>query len=108
MVEKITKTEEEWRAQLTEEEFYVTRQHGTERAFTGEYDQCKDPGTYVCRCCGHPLFDSDHKMLWYKMSVGSGGLLAQCFECMRVCPIATQAPLADPIRRFEAALDEDG
>lgn len=61
MVEKITKTEEEWRAQLTEEEFYVTRQHGTERAFTGEYDQCKDPGTYVCRCCGHPLFDSDHK-----------------------------------------------
>ena len=61
MVEKITKTEEEWRVQLTEEEFYVTRQHGTERAFTGEYDQCKDPGTYVCRCCGHPLFDSDHK-----------------------------------------------
>tara|TARA_Y100001934_G_C12233369_1_gene716495 strand:- start:662 stop:1063 length:402 start_codon:yes stop_codon:yes gene_type:complete len=61
MVEKITKTEEEWRAQLTEEEFYVTRQHGTERAFTGEYDQCKDPGTYVCRCCGHPLFVSDHK-----------------------------------------------
>lgn len=61
MVEKITKTEEEWRAQLTEEEFYVTRQHGTERAFTGEYDQCKDPGTYVCRCCGHSLFDSDHK-----------------------------------------------
>ena len=61
MVEKITKTEEEWRAQLTEEEFYVTRQHGTERAFTGEYDQCKDPGVYTCRCCGHPLFDSDHK-----------------------------------------------
>ena len=44
MVEKITKTEEEWREQLTEEEFHVTRQHGTERAFTGEYDQCKDPG----------------------------------------------------------------
>jgi hypothetical protein len=54
------------------------------------------------------LFDSDHKMLWYKMSVGSGGLLAQCFECMRVCPIATQAPLADPVRRFEAAQEMDG
>lgn len=55
------------------------------------------------------LFDSDNKMLWYKMSVGSGGLLAQCFECMRVCPIATQAPLSDPIRRRAAALsDEDG
>ena len=45
------------------------------------------------------LFDPDNKMLWYKMSVGSGGLLAQCFECMRVCPIATKSPEADPIRR---------
>jgi hypothetical protein len=51
----------------------------------------------------HALFDPDNKILWYKMSVGSGGLLAQCFECMRACPIATQAPLSDPIRRFEAA-----
>ena len=48
------------------------------------------------------LFDPDHKMLWYKMSVGSGGLLAQCFECMRVCPIATGAERADPIRRAKA------
>ncbi len=48
------------------------------------------------------LFGPDNKMLWYKMSVGSGGLLAQCFECMRVCPIATQAPLSDPIRRRRA------
>jgi epoxyqueuosine reductase QueG len=48
------------------------------------------------------LFDPDNKMLWYKMSVGSGGLLAQCFECMRVCPIATQSPMADPIRRAKA------
>lgn len=45
------------------------------------------------------LFGPENKMLWYKMSVGSGGLLAQCFECMRVCPIATKAPLADPILR---------
>ena len=50
------------------------------------------------------LFDPDNKMLWYKMSVGSGGLLAQCFECMRVCPIATQAPQADPIRRRDLEL----
>ena len=53
------------------------------------------------------LFDPDNKMLWYKMSVGSGGLLAQCFECMRACPIATKAPLADPIRRSEAAAAAD-
>ena len=49
------------------------------------------------------LLDPDNKMYWYKMSVGSGGLLAQCFECMRVCPIATQASLSDPIRRAEVA-----
>ena len=61
MVDKITKTEEEWRSQLTDEQYYVTRQHGTERAFTGEYDGCKDDGTYRCVCCGHPLFDSEHK-----------------------------------------------
>ena len=54
------------------------------------------------------LLDPDKMMLWYKMSVGSGGLLAQCFECMRVCPIATQAPLADPVRRHDADLAKAG
>ena len=49
------------------------------------------------------LFDPDNKMLWYKVSAGSGGWFAQCFECMRACPIATKAPMADPIRRFETA-----
>jgi len=48
------------------------------------------------------LFGGSNKALWYKMSVGSGGLLAQCFECMRVCPIATQAELSDPLRRAKA------
>lgn len=50
----------------------------------------------------HALFDPKSSILWYKMSVGSGGLLGQCFECMRACPIATRAPLADPIRRGAA------
>ena len=54
------------------------------------------------------LADPDNALLWYKMSVGSGGLLAQCFECMRVCPIATRAPLADPIRRSTAAAAKEG
>lgn len=57
------------------------------------------------------LFDAENKILWYKLSVGSGGLLGQCFECMRVCPIANQSPQADPIRRYEhrmeAAAGED-
>jgi peptide-methionine (R)-S-oxide reductase len=61
MAEKIKKSEDDWRAQLTDEQFHVTRRHGTERAFTGKYNDCKDPGTYHCICCGHPLFDADHK-----------------------------------------------
>ena len=61
MAEKIKKTDEEWQAQLSEEQFYVARQHGTERPFTGEYSDCKDDGVYNCICCGHPLFNSDHK-----------------------------------------------
>lgn len=61
MVEKIEKSEDEWRAQLTPEQYAVTRQHDTERPFTGEYDGCKDTGTYACICCGNPLFSSDAK-----------------------------------------------
>ncbi len=61
MVEKIVKTDEEWRAELSPESYEVTRHHGTERPFTGEYDGCKDAGTYVCICCGHPLFSSEAK-----------------------------------------------
>ena len=49
------------------------------------------------------LFDPDKKILWYKVSAGSGAWFAQCFECMRACPIATRAPLSDPILRTEAA-----
>ena len=48
---------------------------------------------------GERLLDPDRKMLWYKISAGSGAWFAQCFECMRVCPIATRAPQADPILR---------
>ena len=61
MVEKIVKADEEWRAELSPESFEVARHHGTERPFTGEYDGCKDTGTYVCICCGHPLLGSEAK-----------------------------------------------
>ena len=61
MVEKIVKTDEVWRAQLSSESYEVARRHGTERPFTGEYNDCKDTGTYVCVCCGHPLFSSETK-----------------------------------------------
>lgn len=61
MSDKIVKTEAEWRAQLSPEEYRVTRQKGTERPFTGQYNDCKTAGTYVCVCCGQPLFESRTK-----------------------------------------------
>ncbi|MFP6622318.1 MAG: peptide-methionine (R)-S-oxide reductase MsrB [Myxococcota bacterium] len=61
MSDKVTKTEEEWRAQLSPEQFNVTRQAGTESAFSGKYWYSKAPGTYACVCCGAELFDSASK-----------------------------------------------
>lgn len=61
MTEKVMKTEAEWREELTPQEYAVLRQHGTERAFTGEYVHTKLDGTYQCRACGQDLFASGTK-----------------------------------------------
>jgi peptide-methionine (R)-S-oxide reductase len=61
MPRKIERTDEDWRKTLTPEQYEVTRQKGTERAFTGQYWNCHDPGTYRCAACGEPLFASDDK-----------------------------------------------
>jgi peptide-methionine (R)-S-oxide reductase len=61
MTYKVTKSEEEWQAQLTSQQYAVCRQKGTERAFTGEYYDCHDEGTYKCVCCGADLFSSETK-----------------------------------------------
>jgi len=58
---KVEKTDEEWRKILTDEQYEVTRRKGTERAFSGEYWNSKEPGVYRCVCCGQPLFDSNAK-----------------------------------------------
>jgi peptide-methionine (R)-S-oxide reductase len=58
---KVTKTDEQWQAELDDMQYKVCRQKGTEQAFTGEYWDCKEEGLYVCACCGNKLFDSVNK-----------------------------------------------
>ena len=61
MAEKVQKSEQEWRAELTPEQYRVLREHGTERAFTGAYHDSKEPGVYRCAACGAELFRSETK-----------------------------------------------
>ena len=63
MSDKIEKSEAAWRQQLTDEQYHVTRQKGTERPFTGKYHDSKQAGTYTCVCCGQSLFASDAKFV---------------------------------------------
>ena len=60
-VNRIEKTESQWKAQLTDQQYHVTRQKGTEPAFTGEYWDMKAEGIYECICCGQPLYSSETK-----------------------------------------------
>lgn len=55
------KSDQDWKKQLTPEQYHVTREKGTERAFTGQFWDLHDKGTFRCVCCGNPLFDSDTK-----------------------------------------------
>jgi peptide-methionine (R)-S-oxide reductase len=61
MTEKVQKTDEEWRKLLSANQYYVTRQKGTEPPFTGEYESTETPGAYKCVCCGQTLFRSETK-----------------------------------------------
>jgi peptide-methionine (R)-S-oxide reductase len=60
-MEKVNKTDQEWREQLTEQQYSILRRAGTERPFTGEYVDTDDDGTYVCAACGNKLFSSETK-----------------------------------------------
>jgi peptide-methionine (R)-S-oxide reductase len=61
MIEKFQLSDQEWQRRLSPEEYRVLRQHGTERPWSGCFVGTKEPGTYVCAACGHPLFKSGHK-----------------------------------------------
>ena len=61
MTTKVVKSDDEWKKQLTPEQYKITRKKGTERAFTGPHWNSKEKGTYKCVCCGQELFSSDHK-----------------------------------------------
>jgi peptide-methionine (R)-S-oxide reductase len=78
MNDKTKKSEEEWKKQLSPEQYRVTRKKATERPFTGEYHDCKKDGMYVCICCGTPLFHSDHKFDSGTGMVRTEVLCSQC------------------------------
>lgn len=61
MATRVVKSDQEWKQELTPEQYRVARKKGTERPFTGEYHDSKEAGTYRCVCCGNPLFRSDTK-----------------------------------------------
>ena len=61
MSEKVVKSDEQWRSELTPEQYRITRKKGTERAFSGQYWKTKDKGVYQCVACGQPLFSSEAK-----------------------------------------------
>jgi len=61
MSDKIKKSDSEWKSKLTDEQYHVTRQKGTEPPFSGEFADTETEGTYICVCCGQPLFSSDAK-----------------------------------------------
>ncbi len=95
MTDKMSKTEDAWRAQLTPEQFNVARQAGTERAFSGKYWDCKDTGTYVCICCGAELFHSDAKY-------DSGTGWPSFFQPISEDAVATEVDDSLGVRRIEA------
>jgi peptide-methionine (R)-S-oxide reductase len=91
---KVKKTDDEWRAELTADQFQVTRQAGTEQAFTGKYWDCKDPGIYLCVCCGSELFQSDTKY-------DSGTGWPSFFQAVSPDAVATESDDSLGARRVE-------
>jgi peptide-methionine (R)-S-oxide reductase len=93
-MEKVVKSEKEWREQLTPEQFEITRKKGTERAFTGEYHDSHEEGVFRCVCCGNELFSSDAKF-------DSGTGWPSFYEPMEAENVATEPDNSFMMRRTE-------
>ncbi len=91
----VTKSEEDWRAQLSPDEYRIARQKGTEPAFTGRFWDKKDPGTYTCVGCGEPLFRSDTKY-------DSGSGWPSFWEAIDPDKVLLETDLSHGMRRVEA------
>lgn len=94
MTDKIEKSEEEWRKQLTPDQFNVCRQKGTEPPFTGEHWETKTPGVYHCVCCDAPLFHSDTKF-------NSGTGWPSYFKAIEKGAVATEEDVTHGMKRVE-------
>ncbi|MCL4782143.1 MAG: peptide-methionine (R)-S-oxide reductase MsrB [Bryobacterales bacterium] len=94
-MEKVVKTDAEWRKILTPSQYEIARHGATERAFTGEFNECKEEGTYTCVCCGMPLFDSGTK---YE----SGSGWPSYFQPVAQENVAERVDLSHGMRRVEA------
>jgi peptide-methionine (R)-S-oxide reductase len=93
-MQKVSKSEQEWREQLTPEQFDVTREKGTERAFTGEYHDNHETGVFRCVCCGNELFSSEAKF-------DSGTGWPSFYEPMDEQNVATETDNSLMMRRTE-------
>lgn len=97
----INKTDTEWRAQLSDEQYRITRQKGTEPAFTGIYADCKEPGIYRCVCCQTPLFDS-------KTKYDSGSGWPSFFQPIDEKAVHTEVDDSHGMRRIEVTCAQCG
>ncbi len=101
MTEKVTKTEEQWRQELTPEQYHVLRERGTERPFTGEYTDTDREGLYKCAACDNPLFRSDAK---FNSSCG----WASFFEPLGIASVAENVDRSFGMTRTEVVCDRCG
>jgi len=100
-VSKVVKPDDEWRKQLTPEQYQVARKKGTEPAFTGKYWNHHEDGTYSCVCCGNPLFKSDTKF-------DSGTGWPSFYKPMSEESVATETDNTYGMRRVEVVCNKCG